>query len=118
MGRLSSEDLKSKGERALLKRDGRLVCHPCQVSRTRENAERSLDDVCARRTGSRSFKQDMSVTLWAVLGFRLALPQSLHAFTALARRRSILSSLRHPVEQKHEPRATLFSGINVVQRVQ
>jgi hypothetical protein len=35
-------------------------------------------------------------------------------FSARARRRSILSNLRHPVEQKHEPRATLFSGIKVV----
>jgi hypothetical protein len=59
-----------------------------------------------------------STSLWAVLGFRLALPQSLHAFSARARRRSILSSRRHPIEQKHEPRATLLSGIRVVQRVQ
>ncbi len=65
MGRLSSEDLKSKGEIALLKRDGRLVCNPCQVllSRTRENPERSQDDLCDRRTGSRSFNQDRSGTL-------------------------------------------------------
>jgi hypothetical protein len=58
------------------------------------------------------------VAFWSVFAFRLALPQSLHDFSARARRRSILSSLRHPVEQKHEPRETLLSGIKTVQRVQ
>jgi hypothetical protein len=65
----------------------------------------------------RRFNQDMSVTL-VVLGFRLALPHKRQDFSARARRRSILSNLRRPVEQKHEPRATLFSGIKAVQRVQ
>jgi hypothetical protein len=62
-------------------------------------------------TGSR-------VALWSVFGFRLALPHKRQHLSAFVLRRSILSIRRHSVEQKHEPRATLFSGIKTVQRVQ